>query len=236
MKTKLATAFILLAFILTGIQLRADEQTRKVEPFTEISLPIGAKVYLKQGEKQNLKIEAKSSTLDDLITEVKNGKLIIRFTNKDFGWSSFKSGEITIYVTIPEINGLSVSGSGDIIAEDEIKTKNMDMAVSGSGNIRLSDLSAEHVKSAISGSGNIFLAGKTAAQELSVAVSGSGNFKGLDYSADDVLIKVSGSGKVGIGANKKLDVHVSGSGNVTYKGNPQINQSVSGSGSVRNAK
>ncbi|MDP2334878.1 MAG: head GIN domain-containing protein [Bacteroidota bacterium] len=236
MKTKLATAVILIAFILTCIQVQAEEQTRKVDPFTEISLRIGAKVYLEQGEKQNLEIVAKPSTLEEIITEVKDGKLIIRFPNKNFFWSTFQPGDITIHITTPEINGLAVSGSGDIIAENQINTKVMDMAVSGSGNIKLSDLSADQVKTAISGSGNIVLAGTKAAQDLSVNISGSGNFKGLDFSADDVAIKVSGSGNVVVQANNNLYVRLAGSGNVTYKGRPLIDQSIAGSGKVRSAK
>ena len=233
MKTKLVAAFVILTLILTGVEVRADEQTRKVDSFSEISLRISAKVHLTQGEKQNLEIVAKPSALDEIITEVKDGKLIIRFSSKDFFWNPFRPGDITIYITTPEINGLNVSGSGDILAEDGIKTKILDLAVSGSGNIRLSELTAERVQSTISGSGNILLAGKTAAQDLSVTISGSGNFKGLDFSSDDVTVKVSGSGYAGVGANKNLYIRLSGSGNVTYKGTPQIDQSVSGSGSVR---
>lgn len=235
MKTKLAEAIILILFILAGIQVQAEEQTRKVESFSSISLRIGASVHLEQGEKQNLEIVAKSSTLEEIITEVKDGELIIRFPNKNFFWSSFKPGEITIYITTPEISGLVVSGSGDIIAENAIKTKKLDLGLSGSGNIKLSDLSAEQVKSTISGSGNIHLAGKTAAQDLSVAISGSGSVKALDYNADDVTVRISGSGNVGIQANKNLFVRVSGSGNVNYKGKPLVDSAISGSGKVRSA-
>ncbi|MFA5330482.1 MAG: head GIN domain-containing protein [Prolixibacteraceae bacterium] len=233
MKTKLATLVILIVFVFIGAKVKADEQTRKVDEFNEISLRIGAKVHLEQGNKQNLEIVAKASTLDEIITEVKDGKLIIRFPNKDYFWSTFRPGEITIYITTPEITGLGVSGSGDILAEDEIKTKALDMAVSGSGNINLSELSAERVKATISGSGNINVAGKEAAQDLSVAISGSGNFKGMDFSADDVSVKVSGSGNVEVEANNNLYIRLAGSGNVTYKGKPLVDQSVAGSGKVR---
>jgi len=236
MKTTLTLAFLFFAFILTGIQVQADEQTRKVDPFNEISLRIAATVHLEQGAKQNLEIVAKPSTLEEIITEVKDGKLIIRFPNKDFFWKTFQPGEITIHITTPDIKGLGVSGSGDIVAEDGINTKILELAVSGSGNIKLSELSAERVSSTISGSGDIVLAGKAAAQDLSVAISGSGNFKGLNYSADDVSVKIAGSGNVGIEANKNLYVRLAGSGNVTYKGQPLIDQSIAGSGSVKSAK
>lgn len=236
MKSKLATTFFLFAFILTTNLVQADEQTRTVGTFNEISLRIGANVHLTQGPKQSLEIVAKSSTLDEIVTEVKEGKLIIRFPNKDFFWKTFQPGEITINITTPEINGLAVSGSGDIIAEDEIKTKVMDLDVSGSGKIKFSNLTAERVKATISGSGNIIIAGKSTAQDLGIEISGSGNFKGLDYSANDVSMKISGSGNAGIEAKNNLYIRLAGSGNVTYKGKPMIDQSIAGSGSVRSAK
>lgn len=233
MKTRLATAVLLITFLLFGTLAKAENQTRKVDKFTEISLRVGATLHLEQGENQNLEIVAKSSTLEELITEVKDGKLIIRFPNKDFFWKTFQPGEIIIYVTVPEITGLGVSGSGDILAEDGIKTKDLELAVSGSGNIKMNDLDAVAVKSIISGSGNIILAGDKGAEDLSVAISGSGDFKGLDFNADDVNVKVSGSGNVGVTANKNLTVRVAGSGDVTYKGHPLVDQSVAGSGKIK---
>lgn len=233
MKTFFATAFLLFSFILSGLTVNADEQTRKVDPFTEISLRISAKVHLEQGAKQNLEIVAKASTLEQIITEVKDGKLIIRFPTKNLFHNDFQPGEITIYITTPEINALRVIGSGDIIADDQIKTKVMDLELSGSGNINLSELSAERVKTAISGSGNINLAGKQTAQDLSVVISGSGNFKGMDYSSKDVSIKVSGSGNAFIEAKDNLYIRLLGSGNVTYKGKPAVDQSTTGSGTVK---
>jgi len=233
MKTIFATALFLCAFILSGIHAKADEQNRKVDPFNEISLRLGATVHLEQGNKYNLEIVAKASTLEQIITEVKEGKLIIRFPNKNLFWSDFRPGEINIYITTPDINALAVTGSGDIIAEDEIKSKNIDLTVSGSGNINLSELTAQQVKTTISGSGNIILAGKNTADDLSVAISGSGNFKGMDYSAKDVSVKVSGSGNVGVEAKDNIYIRLAGSGNITYKGRPAVDQATTGSGNVR---
>jgi hypothetical protein len=233
MKTSLVQTFVLLLVILFSSQARAEEQNRKVDPFTSISLRIEANVHLEQGDKPNLEIVAKSSTLEQLITEVKEGELIIRFPNKNYFWNDFNPGEITIYATTTEINKLAVSGSGDIVADGEIKTNKLELSVSGSGNIKLEDLSAQQVKTFISGSGNIHLAGKNPAEDLSATISGSGNLKAIDFNADDVNVKISGSGSVGIQANKNLNARVSGSGNVNYKGNPMIDSAVSGSGKVR---
>jgi hypothetical protein len=233
MKTKLASAIFLASFFALALKVQAETQTRKVDQFTEISLRVGATVHLEQGEPQSLEITAKSSTLEELITEVKDGKLIIRFPNKDFFWKTFQPGEITINITVPRITGLGVSGSGDIVAADGIKTKDLELAVSGSGNIKIDDLAAVAVKSIISGSGNIVLSGNKTAEDLSVVISGSGNFKGMNFSADDVNVRVSGSGNVDLQANKNLNIRMFGSGDVTYKGHPLVDQSVAGSGKVK---
>jgi len=235
MKKQLATAFLLCAGILSGLHVQADEQNRKVDSFSEISLRIGATVHLVQGATQSVDIVAKPSTLEQLITEVKDGKLIIRFPSKTLLWKTFQPGDITINITTPAILSLGIVGSGDIIAEDEIKSKIIDLDVNGSGNIKLSDLSAERVKTTISGSGNIIVAGKTTAQDLGIVISGSGNFKGMAYSANDVSIKISGSANADIEAKNNLYIRLLGSGTVTYKGKPAIDQSITGSGVVKSS-
>lgn len=235
MKTRITTAIFLFAFSLLTITANAENQTRNVGSFSEISLRVAAKLHLKQSDKQSVEIVAKSSTLEELITEVKGEKLIIRFPNENLFWKNFQPGEITIYISCPEIKGLGISGSGDIIADDQIATRSLDLGVSGSGSIILKNLKSEKIIGTISGSGDIVLAGATAAQDLSISISGSGNLKAMDFSANDVSVRIAGSGNVGIGAIKNLYVRLAGSGNVTYKGHPLIDQSIAGSGRVKNA-
>lgn len=62
MKTRLAL-FLLVAAIFIGTKTFAEEQTRKVDSFTEISLRIGAEVHLEQGAKQILKLLPKRPLL-----------------------------------------------------------------------------------------------------------------------------------------------------------------------------
>lgn len=234
MKTIILSAFLFFIIAITGTEVKAEEQERTVESFSEISLRVSGNLYLTQGDKQHIEIVAKESVLEEIITEVKDRKLIIRFPNKSYLWKDFSSGKISIYVTVPEIDALSVSGSGDIIAEDEIKTRILDLAVSGSGDIKLSELKADRVKVAVSGSGDVLITGAETATDLSASISGSGNLKAIDFPAEDVLVKVSGSGNCSVHAKNMLTVKVAGSGNVSYRGHPQIDKSVVGSGSVRN--
>jgi hypothetical protein len=213
--------------------LLAENEDREVPSFSEIALRIPAKLYVEQGNTQSVKIEAKSSTLEEIITEVKDRQLTIRFKSKNYLFKSFTPGKIDIYITVPEIDGLSVSGSGDIIVEDEISTRILDLAVSGSGDILLGDLKADRVKSSISGSGDIIIQDGGEATDFSITTSGSGDVKAENFEAKDVVVRISGSGNCSVTANRSLKARVAGSGSVFYNGNPSIDSSVAGSGRVK---
>jgi DNA helicase HerA-like ATPase len=109
MKTKLRLLMVTIGIVLLHIASFADNEDRKLPVFTEISLRIPGKLYIQQGDVQKVTIDAKSSTLNDIITEVNGRALIIRFPAKNYLWKTFDPGSIIIHVTIPEISGLNVS-------------------------------------------------------------------------------------------------------------------------------
>lgn len=232
MKTKILFLSLVLLGVFTINSIRAENGNRKVETFSEISLNVPAKLYLTQGNKQSVRIEAKSATLEEIITEVKGRRLTIRFPNKNKFKRNFNPGKIEIYITVPEVGALGVSGSGDIVVED-LKARILEMAVSGSGNIEIEDLDSKKVKASISGSGNVNIGNGGVAEELAISISGSGNFNGKGFEADEVVVRTSGSGNASVKSNGSVTARVAGSGNIYYGGNPSIDASVAGSGKVR---
>jgi len=233
MKPKFASLFLILICSMLVLPAFAEKEIRNVSEFSEISLRISGKLYLEQSDRQRVEIVAKSSALDDIITEVKGGKLVIRFKNRNVFWRSFNPGSIEIYVSVPEIEGLSVSGSGDIIAEDRITSRRISLTVSGSGSLNLDELRTDRVKASISGSGGVLIGSGGMAEEFEASISGSGSVKAEDFEAENVEVHVSGSGNCSIHAVEKLKARVAGSGSVYYSGDPQVDSSVSGSGRVR---
>jgi len=221
---------LIIGFFLANPVLAKDEM-REVTSFSKISLRISAKVYVEQGDKQSVKIVADPETLEEIITEVKDRTLQIRFPSDNI-FKRWDPGKIEIYITVPEVDGLTVSGSGDIVSED-INTRILDLVVSGSGNIKLEKLAAEKVAASISGSGNINIEEGGVANELNVRISGSGNVDARGFEAKKVSVQTSGSGNCSVISNGEVKARISGSGNVYYSGNPAIDSSVSGSGSVK---
>ncbi|MCF6356706.1 MAG: DUF2807 domain-containing protein [Draconibacterium sp.] len=232
MKTKIIIFSLFILGIFFSNSLFAENEDRNVPTFSEVALRISAKLYITQGDVQSVKITAKSSTLEELITEVKGRTLNIRFPNKMFFKGNFNPGKIEIHITVPVIDGLTLSGSGDILAK-EIKSRIIDLAVSGSGDIVIDKLKTKRVTAALSGSGGITIKDGGVADEFTASISGSGDVDAIGFEASDVSVRISGSGNCSITSNGVIKGRVSGSGDVNYKGNPSIDFSVAGSGRVQ---
>ena len=231
MKNKILFLGLLILSISLTNQVSAEEQERNVPSFSRIALRISANVHVEQGSKQSVRIEANSSTLEEIITEVKDRTLNIRFPN-NFLFRNFNSGKIDIYIIVPEIDGLTISGSGDIIAED-IESRIIDLTVSGSGTIKIGNLKTDRISATISGSGGINIKNGGVADEFKATISGSGNVKASDFEAKEVSARISGSGNCSVKSNGSINARIAGSGSVYYSGNPSIDSSVAGSGRVR---
>ena len=221
--------YLIAALLMLVTSAFGQKETRKVGEFDGISLGIAADVYLSQGSPAKLVLEGDQDDLEDVITELRGSTLVIKYKNSR-GWN-FRMDKIDIYITTPEINEISLGGSGMVRGETPISSDDLELEVSGSGKIRL-QVSADRLTQRISGSGNIELSGE--ADSADVGISGSGSLNAEDLSVDHYNIRISGSGKCRIHAGDSIEANISGSGSVYYTGDPdRIISNVSGSGKVR---
>ncbi|MDC6389977.1 DUF2807 domain-containing protein [Maribacter sp. PR1] len=214
------------------IKGNGDEVTinRTIGEYDAIAVSGWFDVNLVDGAEGKLTLTGESNLLEYIITEVNNGKLVIK-TEKGVNLkpSSWNNG-IVITVPVESVDAIALSGSGDIVGKTTIRTNNLDTAMSGSGDISL-DIDADTVSASMSGSGDIMLSGST--RDFDATISGSGDIKAFDLEADNVDATVSGSADIKVTANKMLKARVSGSGDITYKGNPEkLDTKTSGSGDI----
>ena len=225
----LTTLFVCLSMLTTSA-LAFDKDKRDVEKFSVLSVNVPANVKVKQGSTQEVVLEGDDDDLANIETYVKGDKLIIK--RKDSKrWFDWGSDKINIYVTMTEIEGLHISGSGTLESDGTLKTNDLDLKVSGSGDMDIS-CNAKNIDSSISGSGKIVLDGTS--QDNEISISGSGRLLAMDLQAAKYNVTISGSGNCKINVIDELVARVSGSGNIYYKGSPdRVDSKVSGSGNIK---
>jgi hypothetical protein len=225
------SAFILSISVSSGFAVGQPvvKETRDVKDFTKVSFGVAGNLYINIGPEFKVVLEGEKRDLEDIITEVSGGRLVIKKDN----WRFNLNEKVTVYITMPELKGLGVSGSGKAEIKDAVKAEELDLSVSGSGKIFTGDVIVSKLDCGISGSGDIVPSGNGTANKADISISGSGNYEGESFKIGTAEIHISGSGNCSCYVTESLRASVSGSGDVTYGGNPKVDAHVSGSGKVR---
>jgi len=206
------------------------KESRSVPQFSGINLCISADVTISQGENQQVEIEADQQVTGMIETQVKNNTLTIKAKNSIFQ----NPGSANIKITIPVIESLFVTGSGDITGATPIHTDKIEIFISGSGSVTLQALNANDVRTTITGSGDIQLEGSSPVNgKLEGTITGSGDLDTEKLPFENADITITGSGTAKVMALSELQTRITGSGSVYYKGNPRINASSTGSGKTK---
>ncbi|MEM6379317.1 MAG: head GIN domain-containing protein [Bacteroidota bacterium] len=198
-----------------------------INEFDGLSLQIAASVFITQGTEFEVRAEGQENIIRELELDVRD-----RFWEIEFDRCVRNADDLRIYITMPAITELQISGSGDIFGENVFVTDDLFLRISGSGDMNLG-LDADDVNMTISGSGRMRLEGT--ADDLSIQISGSGDIFAFDLASSSANVNIRGSGDAEVAVESALDVRISGSGDVFYKGNPVIDSSISGSGEVIDA-
>lgn len=206
----------------------AQSEKRDVGSFTSISMGIAANLYIEQGPRTSLELEGDRDDLEDILTEVRGSSLEIKYRSRN--WRIGRD-RVDIYITLPDIERISMGGSGKIMSEGVLSSDDLDLKLSGSGKMSL-EIRADRMDVSISGSGQMALSG--VADRVELSISGSGNYQATELESDQYKIRISGSGRSSIWVNEEIDASLSGSGSIDYRGDPEkVYSNISGSGKIR---
>lgn len=181
---------------------------REVSNFTAIR-SIGAHpIEIKYGNEFKVVLKGSNNLLPYFKTEVNNNKLYLGYEN-----ANVEHDDVQVEVTLPVLKSISLSGSSKVdISGDFPLIGFFNIDVSGSGTILLNNnLNADDLDVTISGSGDVGLE-KLAAKRADISISGSGN--AYLKVEDNLKANISGSGKVYYAGNPEVESRISGSGKV----------------------
>jgi hypothetical protein len=206
---------------------KAATEDRQVGPVTDVTLSGIGNLTIRQGDSPSLSVTADDNLLPFIETETSGKKLTIGTKS---GFNLKPSKPITITLTVPKLERLSVSGAGNAAA-DKLSGENLTVKLSGAGNATLREVTCKTLSISLSGAGNAVLTGT--AEKATATISGAGEIDASGFKVASAEVKVSGAGNAAVWATEELKAKVSGAGDVTYKGDPKVDKKVSGAGSVK---
>jgi hypothetical protein len=205
-------------------------EQRNVSAFDRVEAHGSINLYVTQGEVQPVRIEGDENLLQYIEVVQQGGTLEIRTRDNV---NIRPSKDIKVYVSAPEYKSIEVSGASNIIGQNKVSGSDLELKVSGAGQIRM-EVDVPEIRTEMSGSGELTLKGET--KRFVLNTSGAGKAMCFGLLSEETVIDISGAGEAEVYASQKLEVDVSGAGSVRYKGEVKnINQEVSGAGSVQKA-
>jgi hypothetical protein len=183
-------------------------EQRVVEEFKRVELRGSMDVDIVVGPEQSVLVEADDNLLPIIQTNVKHDVLIIGSSR------SFRSSNrVKVSIVVPDIRAVALHGSGDVA---------------------VADISGERFEALIAGSGNFRATGRVT--KLVASIKGSGDLRLDKLEAGTVDVSIAGSGSATLHATEELSVDIAGSGDVRYTGEPaRVSPRIAGSGRVRRA-
>ncbi|MBQ0057167.1 MAG: DUF2807 domain-containing protein [Bacteroidales bacterium] len=224
------------------------EKNINIRDFCRIELNGSDKVIYTQGESYSVTVKAEKEDIDKVEISKEGETLYIQSKNSvnisrgffDFihdimnGTVNDQNADITIYVTSPDLIGVSVVGSGDFKSNEKVDTDNLSITIKGSGDIDFNDIICDNVNVQLAGSGDVNI--KSIESIIAnYELRGSGDIKVNQQRVKATDLLVVGSGDIEVRCNdcELVNANVTGSGDIRIKGNiKNLNKNVRGSGDI----
>lgn len=206
----------------------AETVERQLPHFYQIESTDGISIEFTQDSVQKVVIIADSTLLKEVITEVKDGKLILhRSDNENFDQN------VIIKINADSINKLELSAGSSFLSKIPVKGYILDISASSGSHVEvnlnfsrlkidLSSGSSADVSGTVAkmiaetSSGSVFTAPKLMAASASVSASSGANME--VNVADDITVEASSGGSISyIGSPVLKSIDVSSGGNFSKK-------------------
>ncbi len=206
----------------------ATSKNYALDGFSGVSLSTADDVIIRRGDAFSVSATGPQNYLEKLEIDVDGAMLRIHVKHDSWNFGRHKPAKIS--VTMPLLNVVKLSGSGDIDADmaegDDVKA-----SLAGSGDLKIAMVKAKNLKLNLAGSGELAVAGGEAATG-DYSITGSGDIHAEAVKLGDLDVSVTGSGDIDAQAIGKASIRITGSGDVKVKGGASCSSRKMGSGDV----
>lgn len=209
-KILLYTAFACLLMACSKDKLTANgdktTETRQPGNFTGVNTSGSTAIHISYGTEHQVVLKGSNNLIPYYKTEIINGILYLGYQK-----ASVQHDDVEAFVTLPFLHNIFLSGSSEVDISGKFPTiETLRISISGSGELEANDLlTAKETNISISGSGEADLK-KLNTKKADIDLSGSGEVKiGVE---EQLKVRISGSGKVQYLGTPEIDSKISGSG------------------------
>ncbi len=227
----LRPAMLTLALLMmASLMFAQTRHKRDVSNFHALTVSDAFNIEISVGSEESLEIEIEDAFLDDLITEVKGGMLIIGLDDDNWRKRRRMKSSAKAFLTVKSLDEIHVSGAVNLRTLDILKSPKMKIQVSGASVIKV-ELETRDLTLGASGACVMNLEGTATKQRLKM--SGAAIYRAYDLESETADIRVSGASSVKVNVSDELDVRASGASSIRYKGGASVSSNTSGASSVR---
>ena len=127
----------------------SEVEKRDVSSFSSLEVSGLAEVFITQSDIESVEVRVSSMPIDDVITRVDNGKLIV--TTKGF----HQGEDVKVYVSYIQLESIKTDGSAELTGVNTLNTQgDLSITTGGAGDILSLDIIALNLDINIRGAGN----------------------------------------------------------------------------------
>jgi hypothetical protein len=200
-----------------------DRSTK--EDFTKIKVSTGLDLYISQGSKNQITVEADENLQEIIRTEVNDG--ILKIYSKKNIW---KAKARKVYVTIKNLEALTATSGADVYTNEALEVNNLNINATSGADIHVS-VDANTIETTATSGSNIEVSG-ISNNHISKATSGA-SIDAYQLRSKNVTVKVTSGANINVYASESIDAKATSGGDIDFKGSPKkVNKKTSSGGSV----
>ena len=200
-----------------------DRSTK--EDFTKIKVSTGLELYISQGSKNKITVEADENLQDIIITEVKDGVLKI-YSEKNI----WRSKARKVYVTIKNLDAIAATSGSDVYTNERLKVNDLNISATSGADITIS-VDANTVETSATSGSDIEISG-VSNNHISKATSGA-SIDAYQLRSRNVTAKVTSGADINVYTSESIVAKATSGGGIDFKGSPKkVDKKTSSGGSV----
>jgi len=187
--------------------------------FNSVHVAGDVKVFITQSDEYAIAVSTAGKS-EYILTTISGNSLLISWSGTG-SWNKGKN-EAVVYVAMPVIEKIMLSGASKIKMIGDIKSVNLELQLSGASELS-GTVQADNLVMNLSGASDAYLSGVV--NQLTVACSGASDVKAYGLEVNICTARASGASDILLTIHKELQASASGASKVLFKGEGVIQSS-----------